>query len=47
MKMVDLLRVAFRVVTRRREMSSFFTQLPYASFDWKARGGGLHVLWSG
>jgi hypothetical protein len=47
MRMVGLLRITFRVVVLRREMSSFFTQLPCASFLWNARGGGYHVLWGG
>ncbi len=47
MRMVGLLRITFRVVVLRREMSSFFTQLPRASFLWNARGEGYHVLWGG
>ena len=45
MNKVGLLGITFRVVVLRREISSFFTQLPCASFLRNARGGGYHALW--
>jgi hypothetical protein len=47
MRIMNLLGITFRVVVRRRGMSSFLAWLPCASFFKNAKWRGCDVLWCG
>ena len=47
MRIENLLGMTFRVVVRRRGMSSFLAWLPCASFYKNVRRRGYNVLWCG